>query len=842
MPRQSRLSARFSARLLDTFSQDLRYAARSLRHAPGFTIAAVVTLALGIGSTTAVFTLINAVLLRPLPYTDPERIVEVHQVDPQHDEILMGFQFDFLRDKCGSCEQLAARKWSRNGLNIGLGTHGEYVDSAAVSAGYFEVFGVQPLLGRRFTREDEHGGAANGPAGVALISHGLWQRLFQGDPQVVGRTVLLGGTTQTIVGVLPAAYRSMPPTDVFTPLPVSRMDTDYITVARLKPGVTLSQAQTEFDALSLGARESRDLSKDARFFANRYQAAFTADARQVLLMLMIAVGLLLLIACANTAGLLIVRAAARRREIATRVALGAGRLRIIGQLLTESVLLALLGGLLGMLATRWTVSALIALLPAQVTLWQDFSLDRGVLALALLLSAGTGVIFGLLPALDATRVDLREVLHAAGSRSSSGGRSVARLRHGLIIVQVALSVLLLVGAGLLMRSVVNLLSVPTGIDIEHVMTAQMSMQRAGTTVGGTTDTFDYAGFYQQTLARIQQVPEVEAAAVVNDLPLMRGLRSGFRFLDLPSRAEPFNPDWRYITPDYFRVFRVPVLAGRGILDADTASAAPVALVNEALVRRYLSANGGGALTAADIANALGHQLVAYRPPSVKEPEVPRMIVGVVADVRSQPSEPVRPTIYLPVTQVPPRMFGMAHRYFPVNWVVRTRGANQANLTAALRDAVHAVDPQQPFSGFKTMTQVRAGSVEDTRSQMLLLGAFAIIALALAAAGIYGLIAYTVVQRTRELGIRLALGATPGRILSRIMLHGIALAAIGAVVGIGAALLATRWLKPFVFGISAVDPMTFGVTALFLLIVAALASAVPAIRAARIDPMSMVRSD
>jgi predicted permease len=682
-----------------------------------------------------------------------------------------------------------------------------------------------------------------------IISHALWQRVFQGDPHVLGRTVQLGGTTQTIVGVLPAAFRSMPPVDVFTPLPVSRQDTDYITVARLKPGVTLAQAQTTMDALSIGARESKNLGKDSHFQVNPYQTSTTAGARPVLLMLLVAVGLLMLIACANTAGLLIIRAAARRREIATRVALGAGRRRIVGQLLTESVLLALLGGLLGLLATNWTVSALIALLPADVTLWQDFTLDRRVLAIALVLSAATGVLFGLLPALDATRVDLREALQAAGGRSSSGGRSVTRLRHALIVVQVALSVLLLVGAGLLMRSVVNLLSVPTGIDIEHVMTAQMSMQRAG------REPFDYARFYQQTLERIQALPEVDAAAVVNDLPLTRGLRVGFRFLDVPSRVDPFNPDWRYITPDYFRVFRVAVIAGRGITDGDTSAAAPVALVNDSFVRRYLSDGGAraalsaasaesrGAASMADFASALGHHVaVGSRSTSMVGADVPRVIVGIVGDVRSQPSEPVRPTIYMPVTQVPQPMFGMAHRYFPVNWVVRMRGGNQANLTAALRDAVHAIDPQQPFSGFKTMMQVRDGAVERPRSQMLLLGAFAAIALILAAAGIYGLIAYTVVQRTRELGIRLALGATPGRILSRIILHGVALAAGGVLAGIAASIAATRWLQPFVFGISPLDPLTFAGTGVFLLLIAALASAVPALRAARIDPMSMVRSD
>jgi putative ABC transport system permease protein len=889
-------------RLVDRVGQDLRYALRTLRHAPGFTAAAVVTLALGIGATTAVFTLINAVLLRPLPYAEPERIVEVRQIDRDHDDILLGYMFQFLRDHCGTCEAMAARKWSRNGLNLGLGTHAEYVDSAAVSAGYFEVFGVRPFLGRTFTREDERagggkssgsgpsaasasasgsGGASAGassgsgatgaggqPGAVVILSHGLWQRVFQGDPHAIGSTVMLGGTPLTVVGVMPASFRPMPSTDVFTPLPVTRNDTDYITVARLKPGITLAQAASDIDALTIAFKQqepNRFASADWRFRPSSLQATTTEGAQRVLLMLLAAVGLLLLIACANTAGLLIIRAAARRREIATRVALGASRSRIIGQLLTESLLLALVGGALGMLATNWTVTALVALLPAGVTLGQDFTLDRGVLIVALLLSAATGVLFGLLPAIDATRVDVREALQSAGGRGSSGGRSVTRLRHILIVGQVALSVLLLVGAGLLMRTVFNLLRVPTGIDIEQLMTAQMSLQRAA----AQADTFDYARFYEQTLERIRALPEVEAAAVVNDLPLTRGLRFGFRFLDNPGRNEPFNPDIRYVTPDYFRVFRVPIVAGRGLTDADTRASAPVALVNQALVRRYFNvpaagagaaagatagaaaAAGAGASAAsapgADAAvgdsAALGrHVASGSRPQPAFGGDIARAIVGVVGDVRSQPSEPVRPTIYLPVTQVPQALFGIAHRYFPVNWVVRTRSANQANLTAALRDAVHAIDPQQPFSGFRTMTEVRTTAVEEPRSQMLLLSAFATIALGLAAAGIYGLIAYTVVQRTRELGIRLALGATPGRILSRIMLHGVLLAAIGVLAGIAAAVVATRWLQPFVFGISPIDPLTFAITALFLILIAALASAIPAIRAARINPMMMVRSE
>jgi putative ABC transport system permease protein len=851
-------------RSVDAFGQNLRYALRTLRNAPGFTAAAVVTLALGIGSTTAVFTLINAVLLRPLPYAEPERIVEIRQVDPQHDEILLGYMFQFLRDHCGTCEAMAARKWSRNGLNLGLGTHAEYVDSAAVSAGYFEVFGVRPYLGRTFTKEDERGGgggadatgAGGRPAAVVILGHSVWQRVFQGNPQAIGSTVMLGGAPLTVVGVLPESFRplsSMPPADIFTPLPVTRTDTDFLTVARLKPGLTLAQAKSDMDALTIGFTQQEgprsNITKEWRFKAAPLQERTTESAQPVLLLLLAAVGLLLLIACANTAGLLIIRAAARRREIATRVALGASRSRIIGQLLTESVVLALVGGVLGMLATNWTVTALVALLPADVTLGQDFALDRGVLIIAVLLSAATGVLFGLLPALDATRVDVLEALQASGGRGSSGGRSVARVRHALIIGQVALSVLLIVGAGLLMRTVFNLLNVPTGIDIEHVMTAQMSLQRAA----AQADTFDYARFYDETLARIRALPEVDAAAVVNDLPLTRGLRFGFRFLDNPTRPlnDPFNPDIRYVTPDYFRVFRVPIVAGRGLNEGDTRASAPVVLINQALARRYFAAapdasggSAGAAAAAGDAAMvALGRHLAAGgRPQAAFGGDIARAIVGVVGDVRSQPSEPVRPTIYLPVTQVPQALFGIAHRYFPVNWVVRTRNANQANLTATLRDAVHAVDPQQPFAGFQTMTQVRTTAVEEPRSQMLLLSAFAIIALGLAAAGIYGLIAYTVVQRTRELGIRLALGATPGRILSRIMLHGVLLAAIGVVVGIAAAMAATRWLRPFVFGISPLDPVTFVVTALFLIAIAALASAIPAIRAARINPMLMVRSE
>jgi putative ABC transport system permease protein len=821
--------------LLDAIAQDVRYAARTLRRAPAFTAAATITLALGIGATTAVFTLVNAVLLRPLPFADPDRLVEIVQVERSgNQELPIGQTFTFLRDHCTRCEQIAARKWSANGLNLVAGAYAEYVESAAVTSGYFAVFGARPLIGRGFTRDDEQRGSAH----VAVLSHAAWQRVFHGSPTAIGQTVMLSGAPHTIVGVMPEAFRAMPPADIWTPLTIEPTDTDYVTIARLTPGVTLAQAQGEMETLTRGIREQfTGFGKDEAFRAMPLQSMVTSNARPVLLMLLAAVGLLLLIACANTAGLLIVRAAARRREIATRVAIGASRARIVGQLLTESLVLALIGGLLGLLAARWTIGALSAILPVEVTLWQDLSLDRRVLTMALIASAATGVLFGLLPALDATRIDMREALHESGGRAS-GTRAVTRLRHALVIGQVALSLLLLVGAGLLMRSVVNLLNVPTGIDLEHVMTAQMSMQRAA------PDTFDYARFYADTLARIRTLPDVEAAAVVNDLPLTRGLRFGIRLLDVSDHTEALNVDWRYVTPEYFRVFRVPLLAGRVLGDAETSGSAPVALVNETFARRFLTAATADGQTPRDFATALGRHLAitSHAVSTMPGANVPRAIVGIVGDVRSQPSVPVRPTIYMPTTQIPSDLFRAAHRYFPANWVVRTRSGNAAMLTAALRDAVRAVDPQQPFSGFRTMAQVRERAVEEPRSQMLLLGAFAAIALVLAAAGIYGVIAYTVVQRTRELGIRLALGATPGGILSRILLHGVRLAVIGVGVGLAAAVAATRWLQPFVFGISPLDPATFAVTALFLIVIAAIASAVPAIRAARINPMTMVRSE
>ena len=808
-------------RLLETLWQDVRFGSRMLVKNPGFTAVAVITLALGIGANTAVFSVVDAVLLRPLPYPAADRLVTIVRHFPSgempaHD----GATFAFLREHYRALKGLAAFGLS-SGLNLVIDDRAEYVRKQPVSARYFEVLRVAPGYGRSFSREEDMPG---GPLGVVL-SHALWKRLFQGDPTVIGQPVKLGGRLHRVVGVMPPHFQStIPPVDAWTALQANSQGggLNYGLVGRLRLDLTVAQAQSELGALSAALRELNEQSRlvDA-FRLTRYKSIWVANTRPALLVLLGAVGMVLLIACANTACMLLARASNRRREIALRSALGGGRWRIVRQLLTESILLSLLGASLGLIGAQWGVEGLLKLSPTEYPLWQEVAVDARILGTTLVVAVLTGVLFGLAPVLQCTRLHLREALYE-GAPQPGAGRHSSRLHRVLVISEVALCVVLLVGAGLLIRTFAELRSVELGFDPRHVLTAQMSLQ-------GT----DYeqpekvATFYEQALARIRQLPGVEAAAVANNLPVERGLNLPIRTPGTLGEGDLISIDWRYMTPEYFQVMRTRLLQGRYLEDTDATEAPAVALVNQEFVRRFFPDQ-----------SALG-KLIEMAPGIEDRP---RQIVGVLGDVKTRGlGEPPRPTMYVPVRQMPQLLAQISHGFFQVTWVVRTR-ARGGGLIPAMEEVVRSVDPGQPFSGFRTMEQVIATSLNAQRFQMVLLGTFAGLALVMAAAGIYGLISYSVSQRTREIGIRQALGAERVGVLKMVMRQGLVLALVGVGLGVAGGLALTRLLSSQLYGVTATDPLTFGVVSLVLVLVALAACYIPARRAARVDPMVALRHE
>ncbi len=806
---------------LESLFQDVRYGARLLLRAPGFTAAALVTLALGIGANTAIFSVVNAVLLRPLPYPEPDRLVQLVRrsaadVSDRH----TGRRYLYFRDHLRTVEAIAARR-DPTGFNLATGDTAAHVSAMPVSKEYFAVLGVQPLVGSVFS--DEHD-RAGGPLAVVL-GHAVWRQRFNADPTVVGTTVSLGGTAYTVLGVMPPDLLTIPRADLFVPLRPATTGPgggyNYQVIARLATGVTFEQANADAASVwtALGADHASELRQGEIVSGfEPYQRSATADARSFLLMLWGTVALLLLIACANTASLLLARASARGREIAVRAALGADRRRVFRQLLTESVMLSLGGAAVGVALGYLSLPIFLALVPSTTAtaMPQDVAIDRRVLALTFTLAVATGVLFGLAPAASLARVDLVEAVKHDGTRTTGAGRSW--LRSTLVVAEVALCVLLLAAAGLLLQTFVKLRAVDPGFDPRGVVRARMSLQ--GDRYASASDV---NRFFAQGLERLRAIPGVRGAAVVNGVPIERGLNLSVDLLDGPAPAENRYVDWRYASADYFTVMGIPIVAGRGFTDADGAGAAPVAVVNESFVRLYLKGTIGP-----------GHHVRVYDSDGSIE------IVGVARDVREAGLKArIPPLMYVPVAQANEAGIRTSHVYFPMSWVVRADGP-AGTLESAMREALRSVDPRQPFSSFATMDEVKANAFATERRQMSLLSGFAGIGLLLAGAGIYGLVAYSVAQRTREIGLRMALGATRGRILRSIVSSGAILSIIGIAIGLAASMALSRTIAGFVWGVSPMDPLTFAVVAIVLLVVTVLASTVPAWRAARLNPVAALR--
>jgi predicted permease len=812
----------------DEFARNLRYAARVLRKSPTFTIAAVATLALCIGANTAIFSVVDAVLLRPLPYPQPDRLAAVarHYRYKGAEGDAMGETgriWEAVRDSAAYLDSAVFSDGSM-GVNFVAGGRVEYLRQQRISAGFFRVLGIVPLMGREFTRSED---VAGGPP-VTVLSYALWKRAFGEDPHVLGRSVTLRGEPYTIVGVLPANFQSSTPADLWTPLRPSRNGEgggwNYAIVARLRPGVTWAQADPQVEAVGAPIFHENGEQTSVRLHLIPFQRGLTDDLRRPLLILWAAVGLVLLIGCVNIAGLLLARAAGRSRELATRMALGCGRTALVRQLLAESILLGLCGGAAGAALGWLGVKALKLLAQDTLHVWQIVELDGRVLAATACASLLAGILFGLYPALAASRFEVHAALAEAG-RGVAGARNPWP-RRLLVAGEVALGVVLLVGAGLLIRTFAHLRGLNPGFDPRGVITASLSLQDARYATSRRVNRL-----FDQSLARMRELPGVESAAVVLTLPYQFALNSPFRRLDGPHVDTEYQiTNMFYSTPDFFRVLRIPLLRGRLFSDNDNRDTAQVAIVSEAFVRMYLRGD-----------DPLGRHLDFGGGDH-------REVIGVVGDIQQKsgwgeefgPVAPM-PAVYIPAAQTDDRFLQLVHTWFAPNWIVRASGPPEG-IIAGMQRAVQAADPQLPFAGFHSMEDVRYRAFAQERFQAALLGSLAGLALLLSAVGIYGLIANSVAERTRELGIRLAMGATVAQAMRAVALPGVALAAAGVGAGCMLAAFASRLLRHLVWGVRPGDPLTFGAVGLVLLGVAALASLLPALRVLRLNPAETRRQE
>jgi predicted permease len=820
----------WSIRSLETLAQDLRYGLQMMVKAPGFTAVAVLTLALGIGANTAIFSVVNAVLLKALPYAEPQRLVVVWTDNPN---IQLGFNeippanadIPEWRARTRSFEQMAV--FTRSIADLSNDGEPERVGSVAVNADFFPLFGVVPLAGRVFTAaEDQPGGDK-----VAVISHALWQRRFGGTPDVVGKALTINGENRVIVGVMPPDFHfprgpEMPSffgfperNDVWVPL---AWDAEWqwasrgtVVLARLKPGVALAQAQAELDTIIKQQDHSRRTSqaKGWTVEVRPLQTQVVGNTQSLLLLLLGAVGVVLLIACVNVANLLLTRATTRSREIAIRSAMGASRGRIVRQLLTEGSLLSVCGGVGGIFLAWWLLPVLIALSPPNIPRLDEVRIDWLVLSFTLLVSICASVLSGLAPALTASRVPLNETLKAAGQRSA--GSQDRRWTDWLIGAEVALTFVLLVAAGLLIRSLVHMQAVDPGFRASQVTAFEMILP--GKKYSSNQSRIS---FWDQLLARLNETPGVEAAAAISILPLS-GMDTG-EGVTIEGNAGNDRDEApivvrREITPDYFKALGVPLLKGRGFTAQDSADAPLVLVVNEAFARQMLPGK-----------DPLGIRLKLGRAGN-KNPW--RTIVGVVGDVRSSSlTAAAKPQFYLPHTQWD--RGGMM--------VVMKSPLPQAELIAAAKASVKALDPALPLSRIQTMESVLYTATVGPRFSALLLALFAGLALLLALIGIYGSVAWAVGQRTPEIGLRMALGAKPFDLLRLIIGQGVKPVLIGLALGLAGAFTLTRLIRGFLFGVSATDPMTFLLIITSLLIVTLLACWIPARRATKVDPMTALR--
>ena len=804
---------------METLLQDVRYGVRMLGKKPGFSAIAVLTLALGIGATTAIFTVVNAVVLRPLPYPDADRLVAIGQ---QYRGDTPGGagepKFLFWREHSELFEAMASySSFGGAGGNLAGGSEAEYVSGVRASADLFRVLGVYPALGRAFTEEED----APGGDKIAILSDGLWRRRFGADKELIGRSVLLNDQPVTIIGVMPPQFRLGFGVDLFVPMrarPTANYDPNATVIGRLKPGVTLQQADAELKVVADKYRAAfpRHMQEAESVGAQRYQDVFTSDVSGWLWLLLGAVAFLLLIACANVANLQLMRAAGRKKEIAVRMALGASGKRIVRQLLTEGVLLSLFGGAAGLLLAAWGTDFLLAVAPrGLLPSIAVVELDGRVLAFAFGVAVITGLLFGLAPAWQARKVNVNETLK---EQSGRGVSTRGRLRGALVVTELALSLILLAGAGLLIRTFANLKNIAPGFDAHNVLTSRIALN--GARYDTTTEA---AAFYRDALERISHLPGVEAAAIINKLPLDWQFNMPVVFPDQPDQLE--SVQFRMISPEYFNVMKISVRSGRVFTDGDNAGGAPVAVVNEAFVRRFF-----------DGKDTFAQQLSVGR--ELGDPA--RQVVGVVADAKQSGLDRPSPAmVFVPIPQMSDKLMAVVRAFTATHFVVRT-AVSPLSLREAVKREIAGLDPTLPLTEIHSMEEIAEVSVASRRFNMLLIGVFAALGMLLAAVGIYGVISYSVEQRTNEIGIRIALGARATDVIWLVLKQGMLLGLAGVAIGIGGALALTRLMKTLLFGVSATDPLTFALIALVLTLVALLACYIPARRATRVDPMVALR--
>ena len=817
---------------MSDFWQDLRYSLRMLVASPAFTITAIAAIALGIGVNTAIFTVVNAVLLKPLTYPEPDRMVQFMNTFPQgNSPVGSPVNFNTWKAQTSVFQDVAAYDFGGPGFNL-TGAVPEQVHGIHVSEAYFRLYGAPVILGRTFTPQEDSPNSGH----VVVISYGFWQRKFGGNPNIVGTAVSLSNEPYTIVGVLGRSFATDPVADLWVPFQIDPNSTNlghyFLVAGRLKPGVTLAQANAQLKLVADQYRRLHPADKDTKesFGVQPLRDSIVAGARKSLLILLGAVGFVLLIACANVANLLLVRASGRKREFAIRAAMGAGRARIIRQLLTESIVLSLIGGILGLILGYAGVRALLAVSPAGLPRIGEHGaavgVDWRVLAFTLSIALLTGILFGLFPAIGASRPDLNTTLKESSTRSGTGFRQ-SKARSLLVISEVSLALVLLIGAALLIRTFIALREVNPGFDPRNVLTLEMSL---------TGDQFKKTAGVAQIAydgrQRLNAIPGVEVSAFTCCLPLEGGYGLPFNIIGrAPEGKSPWNggAGWMSASPGYFAVFHIPILRGRAFTEHDTGSAPGVVLINETMKKKYWPKD-----------DPVGHQLLIGKGVGPQFAEPARQIIGVVGDIRDGGlNNDPRPLMIVPSDQVTDGMTALNSNIGPMDWLVRTHG-DPHQYISAITDQLRQASGGFPVARVRPMTEVVGQSTARQDFNMLLLSIFGASALILAAIGIYGLMAYSVEQRTQEMGIRMALGADRSRIRSLVVWHGMRLAIVGVVIGIGAAFGLTRFIASFLFGVKTWDPLVFVTVPVILSLVALLAVWMPATRASRLDPQQALR--
>jgi predicted permease len=809
---------------MDALGQNLKFAARQLRRNPGFTVTVILTLALSIGANTAIFSIVNALMLKSLPYSHPERMGTIYtrvtgtrSSDQRHD--VNGEQWELLRDNVPALIS-AISSGGASGINLQAGSQVRYLHAGRISAHYLDVLGIRPIVGRNFSDVED---SVHGPKTV-ILSYSLWRNTFGSNPNLAGQAILLKGEPYTVIGVLPEGATTPQNADLYTALQASRggegSGTNFEPITRLRDGATWQEADAEINRAWSRRSQIYELTKNpgakVTYYSVPLQKGETATLRPQVLTLMLAAGFILLIACANLAGLTLVRMLRRTPEVATRMALGASRWQIQKQLWVENLLLAFVGGAAGVAVGFVTLRGLLLLLPEHFLPVASVPLDGRVMAFTLLISLLTSVLFGMLPALATRRFDLRS---AIASRYATGGDRLW-LRQALIVSEVALTVVLLAASGLLIRTLIHLQNLPAGFNPTGVMTARASLDDAR-----YHDTAAFRKLLDESTLAMRQIPDVQHAAVGLSLPYDRALNTGLKLSDGKEAGQTIMTSEVYITPDYFGALQIPLLLGRSFTDADGPDSQRVAIVNQTFARKFFHGTS----------------------PIGRYVDKDTMIVGMVEDVAIAPGIEVTAPLageegmYVPASQMDPKMLSIVHIWFQPSWIVRTAGPVEG-LTAQMQRALASADPNLPFSGFYSMRDLLAKTLATQRVEVALLSAMAGLALLLSAVGIFSLVANIVAQKTREIGIRIALGSTIRQAMVHIGAPGLRASALGLILGLILSAGALRALHSVLYGVGVYDVPTILTVVLMLASVALIATTVPTLRIAGIDPAKTLREE